>query len=366
MSQRFLRVDLKSRSYDIALGEDCASLFGPFVQKRVRGRLAFVLADTNTSHVADALIPSLGTSGFRAVRLTIPPGEPQKSLDTASRLIDDLVGHGADRQSVMIAAGGGVIGDLAGFVAAVYARGIPVIMVPTTLLAMVDSSVGGKVGVNHPRAKNLIGAFHQPAGVWIDVAALTTLPEREFKSGLAEVVKYGMALDANLFETVENGADALLARDSTSLAQIIETCCKLKARIVERDELDETGLRAVLNFGHTFAHAVEQVTGYGTWLHGEAVSVGMVCACRLAQARGLIARDAAERLRNLLETLGLPVALPKRPVDDFLAAMQHDKKRTDSRIRFVLPSPIGQAAIVDYVGADDVRRVLAESMGEAS
>jgi 3-dehydroquinate synthase len=190
----------------------------------------------------------------------------------AARLYDALADAHADRQSVVVAVGGGVIGDLAGFVAATYARGLALLMVPTTLLAMVDSSVGGKVGVNHPKAKNLIGAFHQPAGVWIDTATLATLPDREYRSGLAEVVKYGVILDADLFVYLEANADALLTRAADVIRHVVARCCRLKADVVERDEREETGLRMVLNYGHTFAHAFETAAGYGTWLHGEAVA----------------------------------------------------------------------------------------------
>src|SRR5262249_25363312 len=212
--------------------------------------------------------------------VALPVGEATKSLTAASQLYDVLADLHADRKTLIVPVGGGVIGDLAGFVAATFNRGLPLLMVPTTLLAMVDSSVGGKVGVNHPRAKNLIGAFHQPAGVWIDTAALATLPEREYKSGLAGVVKYGVILDAEFFAWQEANAEAVLARDAEAVRHVVARSCRLKADVVEKDEREETGLRAVLNYGHTFAHAFETVGGYGSWLHGEAVSAGMLCASR--------------------------------------------------------------------------------------
>jgi 3-dehydroquinate synthase len=276
----------------------------------------------------------------------------------AALLYDRLADRLADRRTLVVAVGGGVIGDLAGFVAATYNRGLPLLMVPTTLLAMVDSSVGGKVGVNHPRAKNLIGAFHQPVGVWIDTAVLATLPEREYRSGLAEVVKYGVILDADFFAYLEENAAAVLGRDPEAVRHVVARSCRLKAAVVERDEREETGLRAVLNYGHTFAHAFETVAGYGTWLHGEAVAAGMVCASRLAERRGLIDAATTERQRRLLERFGLPTAPRPWPADDLLAVMRIDKKNVAGRMRFVLPRRLGEVALIDDVPEDDVRRTL--------
>jgi 3-dehydroquinate synthase len=231
-------------------------------------------------------------------------------------------------------------------------------MVPTTLLAMVDSSVGGKVGVNHPRGKNLIGAFHQPVGVWIDTAFLNTLPDREYRSGLAEVVKYSVILDADFFAYLEQHTSAILARDAECIRHIVARSCRLKADVVEKDEREEKGLRAVLNYGHTFAHAFETVGGYGTWLHGEAVSAGMVCASRLAERRGLIDADITERQRRLLQTFALPIAPERWPVEELLAVMRVDKKAVAGRLRFVLPRRLGEVAMFDDVPESDVRAVL--------
>jgi len=235
-------------------------------------------------------------------------------------------------------------------------------MIPTTLLAMVDSSVGGKAGVNHPKAKNLIGAFHQPVGVWIDTAVLATLPDREYRSGLAEVVKYGAILDAELFGYLEANADALLARTPEVVRHVVAHCCRLKADIVEKDEREETGLRAVLNYGHTFAHAYERASGYGAWLHGEAVAAGMVSASRLAERRGLIPPELTERQERLLAGFGLPVAPPRLPVADLLAAMHRDKKALAGSLRFILPRRLGEAALFDDVPESDVQAVLEEMM----
>jgi 3-dehydroquinate synthase len=264
----------------------------------------------------------------------------------------------ADRQTLVVPVGGGVLGDLAGFVAATFNRGLPLLMVPTTLLAMVDSSVGGKVGVNHPRAKNLIGAFHQPAGVWIDTEHLTTLPDLEYRSGLAEVVKYGVALDADFFAYLEGHTAQLLGRDPETLRFVIARCCRLKADIVEKDERETTGLRSVLNYGHTFAHAFEAVGGYGAWRHGEAVAAGMACAARLAVRRGALGADVAERQDRLLRALGLPTAPEDWPIDDLLAAMRRDKKASAGRLRFVLPTRLGEAQLYDDVPEAEVRAAL--------
>src|SRR5207248_8548683 len=216
--------------------------------------------------------------------------------------------------------------DLAGFAAATYNGGLPLVMVPTTLLAMVDSSVGGKVGINLPEGKNLVGAFHQPVGVWIDTATLDTLPDREYRSGLAEVVKYGVILDAEFFAWLEANADAILVRDPAAVRHVVTRSCRLKADVVERDEFETTGLRAALNYGHTFAHAFEAVGGYGAWLHGEAVAAGMVCASRLAARRGLIPAEVGERQDRLLGQWGLPTRPERWPIEELLSVMRNDKK----------------------------------------
>jgi 3-dehydroquinate synthase len=262
----------------------------------------------------------------------------------------------------VVAVGGGVVGDLAGFVAATFNRGLDLLMVPTTLLAMVDSSVGGKVGINHPRGKNLIGAFHQPAGVLIDTALLDTLPDREYRSGLAEVVKYGVILDAELFAWLEAHAAGVRDRRPDAVRHIVGRSCRLKADVVERDERELTGLRAVLNYGHTFAHAFETVAGYGTWLHGEAVAAGMVCASRLAELRGLVGADVTARQVRLLEAFGLPTAPLAWSIDELVAVMRTDKKAEAGRLRFVLPTRLGEVRLFDDVAEDQVRAVLRECM----
>lgn len=353
-----LRVQLGERSYDIAVTSGDAAGLGSFARERAKPGRAFIVTDGHVDEHAVKVAVALRDAGFQQLVVSLPAGESQKALATASYLYDPLAEMGADRRTLVVAVGGGVIGDLAGFVAATWNRGLPLLMVPTTLLAMVDSSVGGKVGINHPRGKNLIGAFHQPIGVWIDTAFLSTLPDREYRSGLAEVVKYGVILDAELFAYLEQHAAAILAREAECVRHIVARSCRLKADVVERDEREETGLRAVLNYGHTFAHAFETVGGYGAWLHGEAVSAGMICASRLAERRGLIGPDITERQRRLLQTFALPIAPERWPVGDLIATMRLDKKAVAGRMRFVLPRKLGEVALFDDVPEEDVRAVL--------
>ena len=362
-----IRVNLGERSYDIVITSDDAAGIGPFARRRCPGAKALIVADeiVGPRHGA-SLVGALQTAGFEVHGIDLPSGESQKSLTTASRLYDMLLDMQADRKTLMVALGGGVVGDLAGFVAATYSRGLPLLMVPTTLLAMVDSAIGGKVGGNHPRAKNLIGAFHQPIGVWIDTALLATLPDREFRSGLAEIVKYGVILDPELFAYLETNADAILQRQYQAIRHIVTRCCRLKAGVVEQDEREEKGVRVVLNYGHTFAHAFETVGGYGAWLHGEAVAAGMVCAARVAERRGLVAPDVVERQRVLLTRFGLPTAPQRWPLAELLAVMHSDKKSVSGRLRLVLPRRLGEVALFDEVPENDVRFTLEQSLGEAA
>lgn len=359
MNEQTLRVQLQERSYDIVVSADALVGAGAFARARSKGATALVITDQNARIHAESVQRSMNGAGFRTTLVVRGAGEVQKSLASATQLYDALVDLPADRRTLIVAVGGGVIGDLAGFVAATYARGIPLLMVPTTLLAMVDSSVGGKVGVNHPRAKNMIGAFHQPVGVYIDVATLNTLPEREFRSGLAEVVKYGVILDADFFRYLEQTIEPILKRDPEAIQRIVVRSCELKAKIVEQDEREETDIRAKLNYGHTFAHAFETAGGYATWLHGEAVAAGMACASRLAERRGLIGPDATERQIRLLQAFSLPIAPKAWPIDDLLATMRKDKKAIGGQLRFILPTRLGEVALFDDVPEDDVRAVLA-------
>jgi 3-dehydroquinate synthase len=355
-----IRVNLGPRSYDIAVVSRDSAGLGPFARERCPAARVFIVADDHVLAHAEAVARALHAAGFAPALVTVSPGEASKCLAVVARLYDALAGLPADRKTPVIAVGGGVVGDLAGFAAATYNRGLPLLMVPTTLLAMVDSSVGGKVGVNLQAGKNLVGAFHQPVGVWIDTAALETLPEREYRSGLAEVVKYGVILDADFFSWLESNADAVLARESGAVRYVVERCCLLKADVVELDEREETGLRMVLNYGHTFAHAFETVGGYGAWLHGEAVAAGMVCASRLAERLGMISPDVTERQVRMLEQFGLPTApQPPWPVNALLEAMRRDKKAQAGRLRFVLPKQLGKVVTVDTVPPEVVSAILA-------
>ena len=355
-----VRVNLGSRSYDIAIVSDDPAGVGPFVRSALpKTATALVVCDSNTVAHAHAAEAALAGVGLRTARATVPAGEASKCTEQLTALYDALYDIAADRNTAVVAVGGGVVGDLAGFAAATYNRGLPLVMAPTTLLAMVDSSVGGKTGINHPKGKNLIGAFHQPAGVWIDTAHLRTLPEREYLSGLAEVVKYGVILDAAFFDELEAGAEKVRDRKSDLLPTVVARCCRLKADVVEKDEYETTGLRAVLNYGHTFAHAYETCGGYGTLLHGEAVAIGMHDAARLAQQRGLVDEAFVERQRKLLEALWLPLSPQTEcATDDLIAVMRRDKKAVGGQMRFILPTRVGEVKLFDDVPEPLVRAVL--------
>lgn len=356
---RTVRVELGPRSYTIHIGTGVlAQAERPLLEDRPRTHVVLVADERVERLYAAPLQKRFEGVGLRVNRLTVPSGEGSKSVEQAARLWEQLLDCGADRRSVVVAVGGGVLGDVAGFVAATFARGVDFWQVPTTLLAQVDSSVGGKVGINLPQAKNMVGAFWQPRGVLIDTATLETLPDREYRAGLAEVVKYGMILDADFFAELEESAEGLMTRRPDLLVRAIARSCELKAQIVAEDEREETGRRAVLNYGHTFAHALETVAGYGTWLHGEAVSVGMVCAARLAVRLGRIEAGVAERQRRLLVALGLPVTLLDVDQRKLLAAMMHDKKVEHGKLRLVLPSRLGSVELVGNVPESDVSAAL--------
>ena len=374
---RTVQVYLGPRSYEVSILTDALPAIARYVERWRDGRedlkpgpgRALIVTDRNVARPhAAAVERSLADAGWMCRQAVLDPGEQTKRIEEASRLYDELVALGADRQTVVVAVGGGVIGDLAGFAAATYARGIPFVQVPTTLLAQVDSSVGGKVGVNHPRAKNLIGAFHQPLGVLADTATLDTLPEREYRSGLAEVIKYGVILDEEFFTWLEANVEGLNRRDSAVLRNVIARSCRLKADVVEQDEYERTGLRAVLNYGHTFAHAFEALCGYGELLHGEAVAIGMIYASRLAERRGMIDSEITSRQVALLAGVGLPTALPSTfhlGTDDLLACMRLDKKAIGGRLRFILPTQLGHVQLFEDIPEPDVRAVL-EARGAPS
>lgn len=364
---RIVKVQLGPRSYSIvirphALRQAAAVLESWPAIGPLAGQRALVVADAAlaSSHAAE-FSRSLRDAGAEVAEVCVPSGEASKSWQHTQRLYDALVEMSADRRTIVAAVGGGVTGDLAGFAAATYARGLRFVQVPTTLLSMVDSSVGGKTGINHPRGKNLIGAFHQPSGVLIDEATLATLPDRDYRSGLAEVVKYGVILDADFFQYLEQHADRLSARDPEVLNTVIARSCELKAEVVEQDEYETTGLRAVLNYGHTYGHAFEALAGYGELLHGEAVSIGMLCASRLAERLGRISPGDTHRQQQLLLALGLPVTVPPgllQRSDDILRCMLLDKKTESRQLRFVLPDRIGHVETVRGVDSQIALAVL--------
>ena len=355
-----ISVSLGSRSYPILVGAGTLSTVGLELAKRGVGRRVVLITDAAISRLhGDPVRRSLIEAGFDVTQVDIPEGEQAKRLDVASDLWDRLLDLGCDRSSTVVALGGGAVGDLAGFVAATYMRGMNFVQVPTTLLAQVDASIGGKTAIDHPHGKNLIGAFHQPRMVIVDPQTLTTLSEREFRSGLAEVIKHGIVLDAAYFQDLEASIPALMARDLSTLDRVVAGSCRLKAAVVERDE-QEAELRWVLNNGHTVGHALEAATGFRRWAHGEAVSLGMVAEARLAERLGVGTAATTERQRRLLDAVGLPVKGHATDPAVVIEALSHDKKRRDGRVSFVLAPEIGAFRIVPDVPPDAIRRVLEE------
>ena len=353
---RELRVELGARSYPIRIG---AGLLGAAAHWRdaLPGRHVLIVSNDVVAPLYLERVRA-ALAGTVSSCVILPDGEAYKTLDSATRVFSALAELGASRDACIVALGGGVIGDLAGFAAACWMRGIAFVQMPTTLLAMVDSSVGGKTAVDLAQGKNLVGAFHQPRAVIIDTGTLATLPQRELHAGLAEVIKYGALGDATFFAWLERHASRLLQRDAGALADAIAHCCAQKAAIVARDET-ERGERALLNFGHTFGHALETVCGYGTLLHGEAVAIGMCLAARLSARLGRAAATDGERLQRLLRTCGLPTEVPAgTDAAALLATMRLDKKNLSGRLRLVLWRGLGNADLVDAIPEDTIRTVL--------
>ncbi|MDG2407538.1 MAG: 3-dehydroquinate synthase [Pirellulales bacterium] len=358
-STHSVQVDLGPRSYQISIGTRILDRVGSVVKSCCPTQHAVVVTDENVEQPhAMNVAKSLQETGVQTDLVVLPSGESTKSIEVAEQLWKKCLEVEVNRKSIIVAVGGGVIGDLAGFIAATYARGLRFLQIPTTLLAQVDSSVGGKVGINLPDAKNMVGAFWQPTGVLIDTATLDTLPAREYRAGLAEVVKYGVILDEEFFEYLERTESDINQRKPSVLIDIVERSCQLKAKIVSEDEREESGLRAVLNYGHTFAHALESVTGYRELLHGEAVSIGMLCASRLAEHLGRFDHASTERQATLLKNLGLPVAVPQVDHANILKAFRSDKKSEGNNLRFVLPSRIGKVELVEHIDPQDALGAL--------
>jgi 3-dehydroquinate synthase len=336
-----IKVALGDRSYDITLGAGILDTIGPLCKNLGLSGTAAVVSNTTVAPLYfDRVRASLEAAGYRVFLVQLPDGEGFKNSATLNLIYDALVDASLDRGSFILALGGGVIGDMAGFAAASYLRGIPFVQVPTTLLSQVDSSVGGKTGINHPRGKNLIGAFYQPKAVLIDVATLDTLPDREYRSGLGEIIKYGAVLDGDFFDFLEQNAGPLLARDKAALIHAVGRSCAIKARVVESDER-EGGVRAVLNYGHTLGHAVETLTGYTQFLHGEAVAIGMVQAARVSRSFGFCSQADCDRIESLITLLGLPVELPAFSAKACAEALSHDKKVRESGLLFICNFGIG-------------------------
>ena len=342
--------------YDILIG---AGLLGsaPAWQDLPRAVHAVVVSNpTVHGHYGQTLQRALMARYAKVSTVLLPDGEQHKNWTSLNLIFDHLLSTGCDRRTVLFALGGGVVGDITGFAAATYMRGVPFVQVPTTLLAQVDSSVGGKTAINHPLGKNMVGAFYQPQRVLCDLATLDTLPDRELRAGLAEVIKYGPIADMAFLDWIEGQLDALLSRDRQALAHAVRRSCEIKALVVGQDER-ESGLRAILNFGHTFGHAIETGMGYGQWLHGEAVACGMVIAADLSAELGLIDHSLATRLRQLIERAGLPTQAPPMPMAQWFELMAVDKKAADGDIRYVLLCAPGQARM-QAAPADVVERVI--------
>ncbi|HKJ50787.1 MAG TPA: 3-dehydroquinate synthase [Gammaproteobacteria bacterium] len=353
-----LKVDLGERAYPIYIGRGLLDESGP-LGRHIAGSSALVVSNTTVAPLyLEAVQQALDENGTRQDAVILEDGEQYKTLAAVETIVDRLIEARHDRQSTVIALGGGVIGDIAGFAASVYQRGVNFVQLPTTLLSQVDSSVGGKTGVNHPLGKNMIGAFYQPRCVIADVGSLDTLPARELSAGLAEVIKYGLIYDADFFAWLEQNIDALVARDADLLAEAVLVSCRIKARVVELDER-EAGLRAILNLGHTFGHAIEAVMGYGNWLHGEAVAAGMMLAIDMSIREGLIDEAVRKRAAALLERASLPVAPPGEISGaQFLDAMAIDKKTLDGNIKLVLLRALGEAFVSGDYDRDKLLQTL--------
>jgi 3-dehydroquinate synthase len=353
-----LQVGLGERSYPIIIREGLLGEIGTDLQNRSIAKRYGVIADEYVASLfGDTILDSLAAGGMSAELITFARGEASKSLDTIARLASSLAQRGFDRQDGLLALGGGVTGDITGFLAASYMRGLPFVQVPTTLLAQVDSSVGGKTGVDIPEGKNLVGAFYQPRCVYIDSQVLSALPESELLNGLAEVIKYGVIYDRTFFEFLENRRQDILALELPVLEEVIATCCAIKADVVEKDER-ETDLRRILNYGHTIGHAIEAASGYSL-AHGSAVAIGMVAAAELAVLKGILAADEKLRIEEMINDFGLPVKIPgeldRQEITNYLKT---DKKTVGGRVFFVLPTTIGKVIITDEVDEKHIAKVL--------
>ncbi|HSQ77761.1 MAG TPA: 3-dehydroquinate synthase [Nitrospirota bacterium] len=355
-----VKVDLGDRSYDIELGLGLDQAGSRLRELGLGQKMALITNPTVKNLHGQRLVASLKAAGFMVMSIEVPDGEKHKNLDWANAIYTALLTNGFDRKSALVAFGGGVIGDLTGFAAATFMRGVPFVQVPTTLLAMVDSSVGGKTGVNHPMGKNMIGAFYQPIKVLMDLSVLKTLPREEFLSGMAEVIKYGVVFDAGFFDYLDKNREKVLSLEPDALTHIIKRSCEIKAEVVSKDER-ERGLRAILNFGHTVGHAIETAENY-TMRHGEAVAIGMVYASRLAHKTGLCASSVPERVEGLIASYGLPTSistLSRKPsATELMDTLQIDKKAEGGKVKFVLPKKIGEVVITKEWNEQHLKELL--------
>lgn len=359
-----LHVALGERSYPIHVGSQLLEQPALISSLLATPRVALVSNTAVAPLYLDRMSAALRAAGIEVLPIVLPDGEDHKNWQTLNLIYDALLQHRSDRKTTLIALGGGVIGDITGFAAASFMRGVPFVQVPTTLLAQVDSSVGGKTGINHPLGKNMIGAFHQPVAVLADIDTLSTLPDRELAAGIAEIIKHGAIRDAEYFAWLEEHMEAMLARDPAVLTQAIVRSIEIKAEVVALDER-EAGVRALLNFGHTFGHAIEAGLGYGTWLHGEAVGAGMVMAAELSRRLGLIDASASERLRALIKRAGLPTSGPDLGAQTFIDLMSVDKKAAAGQLRFVLLRSLGEAFVHDDVDDAALRDTLSDCVQTA-
>ncbi len=359
-----VKVNLGEKSYPIYIGARILHEIGEYVKELGTGRKIMLVTNPTVSNLYGQIVTeSLTKAGFEVITGEIPDGEKYKNLESAQVLYDTAFNHSLDRKCAVLALGGGVIGDLAGFVAATYMRGVPFIQVPTTLLAQVDASVGGKVAVNHPRGKNIIGAFYQPKLVFADINTLSTLPALEFRAGMAEVIKYGIIWDKEFFEFVERKHAAITKLSPEEVITVIGTSCSIKAAVVEQDETEQN-LRAILNYGHTFGHAYEALTGYKKYIHGEAVAIGMISAARVAAKLGILRPEDQIRIENLIRVFGLPRTFGELNPEDIIRSMYHDKKALAGKVRYVLPEAIGRVRITDDVSYEVLYEVLADQAAD--
>lgn len=357
---RKVSVDLGANSYDISIGSDLAESIQAFIAEAGFSQKALVLSDSSVGKLyGKSVTDLLCRAGMKAELFCVDPGESAKSLQVADRVYTRAIELGLDRRSVIFALGGGVVGDLAGFIAATYMRGIAFVQLPTSLLAQVDSSVGGKVAVNHPLGKNLIGAFYQPKAVFMDLDMLRSLPKREIYTGLAEIIKYGIIEDQEFFAYLEDHADEILRMDKDALAHIVARSCEIKAEVVSQDE-KEAGRRMILNFGHTLAHAIESETRYAKYNHGEAVAIGMIGAAKISRELGLIGEEEVKRVKTLIRKFHLPVRAAGCSLAGMFAAIFHDKKTVNGNIQWIVMDAVGSVQIEKNVPDAIVKHVIEE------